>query len=371
VNSLRVRANPFQARQTSGDRTAKFTLKTAEVGGVVFSAFSRPGFGSFPETLEDREPERVVCGAAVSAGGLFESGCCAPSVCGASRCVSCTRRSPIPPPHVVMCSRLGSEFAVVFCQGRLRVSIRWRPFPGVVVLGVLTTIGFRVTSLLGGVLHVREPCVCGCTPMSRFVLCGMVLDCVWAFIALLEFGSFTTTLAYSPELSWNVLRVGRFSESAVVENRAIFISGLKTHRWWGVAAQSAGGLPQSGVCALSSLCAPMCVFCLLVCLHPPPTGPCEPNLVGSAVMFSRGASVRVDSAASGVWRFHTPCIASQGTYMGSPCARVGAGRPASSTALCAPRFGFDSCRFLVGVNSYAPGRRSLWSTPHQMTLLVP
>ena len=73
--------------------------------GSFFSAFSRPGFGSFPETLEDRETERVGRGAAVSAGGLFESCCGAPSVCGASSCVSCTWRSPTPPPP---CLSVGS-----------------------------------------------------------------------------------------------------------------------------------------------------------------------------------------------------------------------------------------------------------------------
>jgi len=55
----------------------------------------------------------VGCGAAVSAGGLFESGFCALSARGAPRCVSCTRRSPTPPPpQGALCAHFGLGFLV-------------------------------------------------------------------------------------------------------------------------------------------------------------------------------------------------------------------------------------------------------------------
>jgi len=102
-----------------------------------------------------------------------------------------------------------------------------------------------------------------------------------------------------------------------------------------------GGLHESGFCASSFRRAPRFVFSVLISRQPPLTGAVCANFgQGSAVCFSRGASVRGDSAASGSCKCRTPWIASRGNCMGSLCARGFTWRPAPNKAQCASRCGF-------------------------------
>ena len=67
----------------------------------------------------------------MSAGGPFESSCCVQSARSASRCVSCTRREPTPPPPGALCAEDqvgtlgGGDLVGAGCYGILQAMPTW------------------------------------------------------------------------------------------------------------------------------------------------------------------------------------------------------------------------------------------------------